>query len=94
MPTDMYDPAHPGEVLQDYLEGRNITHVAKHIGVSRVALSKVLNCRGGVSPEMSIRLSAALGTHPGFWFDMQSKYDFAQARRKRIPKIQPLPVAA
>jgi len=94
MPTDMYDPAHPGEVLKDYLEGKNITHVAKHIGVSRVALSKVLNCRGGVSPEMSIRLSAALETHPSFWFDMQAKYDFAQARRKRIPKIQPLPVAA
>lgn len=94
MATEMFDPAHPGEVLQDYLEGRNVTHVAKHIGVSRVALSKVLNCRGGVSAEMSLRLSAALGTHPSFWFDMQAKYDFARAKRKRIPKIPRLPTAA
>jgi len=87
MPTEMYNPAHPGRVLRAYLEGMNITHFAKHIGVSRVTLSKVLNCRGGISAEMSIRLSAALGTHPSLWFEMQTDYDFAQARRKKIPKI-------
>jgi addiction module HigA family antidote len=87
MPTEMYNPAHPGRVLRAYLEGMNVTHVAKHIGVSRVTLSKVLNCRGGISAEMSLRLSAALGTHPSFWFEMQTDYDFAQARRKKIPKI-------
>jgi addiction module HigA family antidote len=90
----MLNPAHPGEVLREYLEGMNVTHVAKHIGVSRVSLSKVINCRGGVSAEMSLRLSAALGTHPSLWFDMQSNYDFAQARRKKLPKIKPLSIAA
>jgi uncharacterized protein YerC len=40
----------------DYLAGRNITHVAKHIGVSLTTLSRVLNCLGGVSVEMSLRL--------------------------------------
>jgi plasmid maintenance system antidote protein VapI len=43
---------------------------------------------------MSKRLSAALGTHPGFWFDMQSSYDFAQAKRKGIPHFPPLGIAA
>jgi plasmid maintenance system antidote protein VapI len=43
---------------------------------------------------MSLRLSAALGTHPSFWFDMQSSYEFAQAKRKKIPKIAPLDKAA
>jgi addiction module HigA family antidote len=53
-----------------------------------VTLSKILNCRGGISAEMSLRLSSALGTHPSFWFEMQSNYDFAQAKRKKLPKIQ------
>jgi len=94
MPTDMYNPAHPGRILRDHFEGMKITHVARHIGVSRTTLSKVLNCRGGVSAEMSIRLSAALGTRPSFWYEMQNNYDFAQAKRKKIPSIQPLSKAA
>lgn len=87
MPTEMHNPPHPGHVLRSYMEGMNLTHLARHIGVSRVTLSKVLNCRGGISAEMSLRLSAALGTHPSFWFDMQTNYDFAQAKRKKLPKI-------
>jgi len=63
MPSEMYNPAHPGLVLRDYLEGHKITSVAKHIGVSRVTLSKILNCRTGITAEMSLRLSAALGNH-------------------------------
>jgi len=94
MATEMYNPAHPGRVLRAYLEGMNITHVAKHIHVSRTTLSKVLNCRGGITAEMSIRLSAALGTHPSFWFEMQTDYDFARARRKKIHPIEPFIQAA
>jgi plasmid maintenance system antidote protein VapI len=37
---------------------------------------------------MSLRLSAALGTHPSLWFEIQSDYDFAQAKRKKLPKIE------
>ena len=94
MPTEMHNPAHPGQVLQEYLEGMNITHVARHLHVPRVTLSKSLKCRAGISAEMSLRLSAALGTHPSFWFDMQSSYEFAQARRKKTPKIMPFRIAA
>jgi addiction module HigA family antidote len=91
---EMFHPPHPGEVLREALAGQNITHVAKHIGVSRVTLSRVLNCRGAITPGMSIRLSAALGTSPGLWFRMQAAYDLRQASRKKIPKIKPLPKAA
>jgi addiction module HigA family antidote len=90
----MFNPPHPGEVLREYLTGMSVTQVAKHIGVSRLSLSKVLNCRGGISPEMSLRLSAALGTNPSLWFDMQSNYDFAQAKRRKLPKIEKLGTAA
>jgi addiction module HigA family antidote len=90
----MYNPAHPGLVLRDYLEGHNITEVAKHIGVSRLTLSKILNCRTGITADMSLRLSAALGTNPSFWLDMQSNYDMGQARARKRPRIRPLKIAA
>jgi len=94
MPSEMHNPAHPGRVLRDHLEGHNITQVAKHIGVSRVTLSKILNRCTGITAEMSLRLSAALGTNPSFWFDMQSNYDMGQAKNKKRPRIRPLKVAA
>jgi addiction module HigA family antidote len=94
MPSEMYNPAHPGLVLRDYLGGHNITQVAKHIGVSRVTLSKILNCRTGITADMSIRLSAAFGTSPSFWLDMQSNYDMWQARSRKRPRIRPLKIAA
>lgn len=94
MPTQMYNPAHPGRVLREYLRGMNISHVARHLGVSRITLSKILNCRAGISAGMSLRLSAALGTNPSFWWDMQTNYDFARARRAKLPKIARLPEAA
>jgi len=94
MPSEMYNPAHPGLVLRDYLEGHNITEVAKHIGVSRLTLSKILNCRTGITADMSLRLSAALGTNPSFWLDMQSNYDMGQARARKRPRIRPLKIAA
>ncbi len=86
----MYNPAHPGEVLRDYLEGRSVTDVAKHLGVSRVSLSRVLNSPAGVTPEMSLKLSEALGTSPDFWFKMQAQYDFWQASQKKRKKVAPL----
>lgn len=92
--TSMHNPPHPGRILREWLEGRSVTEVANHIGVSRVALSRVLNEQAGISAEMSLRLSDALGTSPDFWFKMQAQYDFWQASRKRRKKIAPLTRAA
>lgn len=86
----MHNPAHPGEVLKEALEGRSVTDVAQHIGVTRVALSRVLNGKAGVSAEMSIKLAQALGTSPDLWFKMQCQYDFWQAMQKKRKKIKPL----
>lgn len=96
MHAEMRNPSHPGEILQEWIEGLNlsVTEFAKHIHVARGTLSKVLNGRAGVSAEMSQRLSAALGTNPGFWFDMQCQYDFAQSRRRKLPKIERIVKAA
>lgn len=94
MATEMYNPAHPGKVLREFLAGRTVGEVAAHIGVSRVMLSRILNGRAGVTAEMSLRLSAALGTSPSLWFDMQKNWEFAQARRIKLPRIERLETAA
>lgn len=86
----MFNPAHPGQVLRNDLEGRSISEVARHLGISRVTLSRILNQQAGISPEMSLKLSEALGTSPDFWFKMQTQYDFWQASRKKRKKVAPL----
>jgi plasmid maintenance system antidote protein VapI len=57
----MYNPYHPGEVLQDYLEGRNTTEYAAQIGLTEAALTSLLQGEASVTPELSSRLSQSLG---------------------------------
>jgi len=83
----MFNPPHPGEVLRDYLGGVSVTDSAKHLGVTRVALSRILNGSAGISAEMALRLSDALGTTPELWAGMQAQYDLWQASKKRRKKI-------
>ena len=85
----MFNPPHPGETLrEDVLPemGLTITEAAKQIGVSRVALSRVLNGRAAISPEMALRLEAWLGVENGgsadVWLGQQMNYDLWQARQK------------
>lgn len=92
---DMHNPAHPGEVLREYLpEGLSVTDAASHLGVTRVALSRILNSRAGVSADMDLRLSDALGTVPGFWSRMQVQYDVWQAKQNYHHHIERFPQAA
>ncbi len=90
----MHNPPHPGKVLRDYLGDMDIADAAKRLRVTRTTLSRIVNGRAGISAEMSIRLSAALGTHPAFWSGLQMDYDLWNASRKRRPKIQPFRKAA
>ena len=91
----MHDPAHPGEVLKDWIpEGMTVTAAAAQLGVSRVMLSKILNGRAGISADMALRLSAWLGTTPEIWLDMQSARDLWEAEQKPLPAVAPLRMAA
>ena len=91
----MHNPPHPGEVLRDtVLAELSVTEFARRLGVSRVALSRVINGRAAVSAEMALRLSAALGGSAEAWLRMQAAYDLWRASRKRRPKIAPLKLAA
>lgn len=90
----MHDPAHPGEVLREYLpEHMSVKEAAERLGVSRQALSAILNGRAGISAEMDLRLAQALGTTPGFWLRMQMQRDLWEAKEKGIPKVQSLNAA-
>jgi addiction module HigA family antidote len=83
----MFNPPHPGEVLRDYLGKTSVTSAARHRGVTRPALSRILNGSAGISAEMALKLGDALGTSPDLWIGMQSKYDLWQASRKRRKKL-------
>lgn len=93
--SKMHNPPHPGEVLRDtVLAEISVTEFARRLGVSRVALSRVINGRAAVSAEMAIRLAAALGGGAESWMRMQAAFDLWQASKRRRPKIIPLKLAA
>lgn len=89
----MFNPPHPGSVLRDYLGELSVTSAAAHLGVTRVALSRILNGSAGISAEMALRLSEALDTSPELWIGMQSQYDLWSASRKRRRKVKRLLIA-
>jgi antitoxin HigA-1 len=87
----IFNPAHPGEVLRDYLGEMSIAEAAARLGVTRAHLSRILNGRAGVSALMSLRLSAALGTSPEFWLKMQMQHDLWQAKKAKRTRIRRFP---
>jgi antitoxin HigA-1 len=84
----MHNPAHPGDVLREYLPADlPIGAAAKRLGVTRQALSALLNRRAGVSAATALRLESALGTSSEMWVNMQANYDLWRARKKP-PKVR------
>lgn len=87
----MHNPAHPGEVLRDWLpEEMTVTQAAKELQISRVTLSKLLNGKVGVTAAMALRLSAWLGTTPDVWLGIQTQWDLWQAEQQPRPNIKPM----
>lgn len=85
----MHNPAHPGEVLREYLpEEISVTEAAGRLGVTRQAFSALLNGRAGVSADMALRLSQALGTSAEMWLSMQLAFDLKEAEKKGRPKVR------
>ena len=80
----MKNPPHPGRILrQECIEalGLTITEAASRLGVRRQTLNNLVNEKGGISPEMSIRLSKAFGSRPEVWLGLQMQYDLAKAQK-------------
>ncbi len=83
----MHKPSHPGTVLRDYLGDLSVTEAASRLGVTRTALSRILNGSAGISVEMALRLRDALGTSAEMWINLQTQYELWQAEKKPRPII-------
>ena len=91
----MYNPPHPCLTLRDDVLpalGLSVTEAAAQLGVTRAALSRVLNGRAGISPEMALRLEGWLGVENGgradLWIAEQAAYDLWKARRAGAPAVR------
>ncbi len=82
---EMYNPPHPGIILlEDWIKPLNfsVTEFALKIGTSRKNLSEIVNAKSGISPEMALKLSKALGTSAELWLNMQQAYDLWHAKQR------------
>lgn len=88
----MHNPPHPGRALREFLGEMTVTEAAERLGITRTALSRILNGSAGISADMALRLHDALGTSAEMWLNMQSKYDLWQAEQKK-PRfvVRPFP---
>ena len=98
--SDMNNPPHPGATLrEDVLPalGLTVTGAARQLGVTRSALSRVLNGRTAISPDMALRLEAWLGEQRGgraeVWLVQQMAFDIWHARQKPRAEIARIPCA-
>lgn len=89
-------PTHPGKIIkEDYLLPLSITikHMAENLGVSRKTLSKIINERGAITPDMALRLSRAFDTTPDLWLNLQKNYDLwiAKTDSQEWKNVKPFP---
>ncbi len=81
----MHNPPHPGDFIQaTYMEpfGLSCRYLAKQLNVAASTLNRILKQQSGISPEMALRLSKALGRTPESWLAMQHAFDLWQAKKK------------
>lgn len=91
----MHNPPHPGEFIRaTYIEPFEISirSLAESLDVSPSTLTRLVSMRGGVSPEMALRLAKALGRSPESWLAMQHSFDLWQAKKtvdlSEVQKVQ------
>jgi addiction module HigA family antidote len=78
-------PTHPGGILKrHYIEplSLKISEIAKDLGVSRKTISKIVNEKGAITPDIALRLSKTFNTSPELWLNMQAKYDLWVAEQE------------
>lgn len=95
---NMHKPLHPGEHVKDVLingAGLSVTDAAEKLGVTRTALSRLINCHTGISSEMAVRLSKLLGNSIDFWINLQAQYNIWEISQYADQiKVLPLSQAA
>ena len=89
----MHNPPHPGEILKEEVIaplGLSVTEAAERLSMSRVALSRVLNGKAGISPDLAVRLETAGASTARAWLAMQANYDLWQAMQHEQPPVRTL----
>lgn len=92
-----HNPPHPGELLRDEVIGAldlSVTEAASRLAMSRVALSRVLNGKAGISPDLAVRLEQAGASTARAWLAMQVNYDLWCAMQHKQPPVRRLQDAA
>jgi addiction module HigA family antidote len=88
---------HPGEILKETVFEPlelSVTEAAECLSMSRVALSRVVNGKAGISPDLAIRLELAGASTARFWINLQANYDLWVAMQHEQPPVQSLQEAA
>lgn len=87
-----YTPVHPGEVLLDELEEVGLTQsaLAKHIGVLPKTINEICRKKRGISADMAMKLSKALGGSPRFWLNLQNNWEISQLKETDFIEIKPI----
>lgn len=80
----MHSPSHIGEFVREIVEGHglNVSAAARVLGVTRQTLSILLNCQGGLSPDMALRIEKAFGVRMDTLLKMQTAWEIAEARKR------------
>jgi antitoxin HigA-1 len=88
-----FTPVHPGEVLKDELEELALTQsaLAKHIGVLPKTINEICRGKRGISAEMAMKLSKALGGSPQFWLNLQNNWEISQLDESVFEGIEHVP---
>lgn len=90
----MHNPPHPGLLLKEYFGETSISEAAKRLGVTRAALSRIVNGKAAVSADMAVRLAILLpNTDAAFWLRLQAAYDIWQAEQTPHDFVVPLNAA-
>ena len=89
------EPTHPGEMLlEEFLIPMSLTQreLAEAIGVPYQRINEIVNGRRGVTPSTASRLAKFFGVSPGFWMNLQLRWDLFRAQRaeaKALAAIEP-----
>ncbi|MFT5133552.1 MAG: addiction module HigA family antidote [Gammaproteobacteria bacterium] len=94
----MHNPPHPGEFIRaTYMEPFDLScrYLAEKLNVAASTLNRVLKQQSGVSPEMALRLSKAIGRSPESWLAMQDAYDLWQVKKSiKLTNVQKVKLSA
>jgi addiction module HigA family antidote len=93
----MKNPVHPGAILREDVLGElglSVVEAAERLGISRVALSRVIHEHARISPNLALRLEAAGAGTARAWLAMQTARDLADERAAGLPKVRQLGTVA